>query len=110
MRGSEIADCLRSCKCLSRRGLLSSQCVSRVGLGKLLGLGLGELRGLLLRGGIGLRDLVCLGVAKFKWPERLEWVSELPRSNVGKINKRLMRDRAAELVDSELRSGPRVKL
>jgi 2,3-dihydroxybenzoate-AMP ligase len=54
--------------------------------------------------------LAGLGVAKFKWPERLEWVSELPRSNVGKINKRLLRDRAAELVESELRSGSRVKL
>jgi len=54
--------------------------------------------------------LAGLGVAKFKWPERLEWVSELPRSNVGKLNKRLLRDRAAELVESELRSGSRVKL
>ena len=54
--------------------------------------------------------LAGLGVAKFKWPERLEWVSELPRSNVGKLNKRLLRDRAAELVESEVRSGSRVRL
>jgi 2,3-dihydroxybenzoate-AMP ligase len=54
--------------------------------------------------------LAGLGVAKFKWPERLEWVSEIPRSNVGKINKRLLRDLAAELVEPELRNESRVTL
>jgi 2,3-dihydroxybenzoate-AMP ligase len=38
-----------------------------------------------------------LGVAKFKWPERLEWVSDLPRSQVNKIDKKLLRRRAADL-------------
>ncbi|MGV9711020.1 (2,3-dihydroxybenzoyl)adenylate synthase [Gordonia sp. NPDC003424] len=33
----------------------------------------------------------ALGVAKFKWPERLVWVSELPRTNVGKVNKVTLR-------------------
>lgn len=32
-----------------------------------------------------------LGVAKFKWPERLEWVPGLPRTNVGKVNKVTLR-------------------
>jgi 2,3-dihydroxybenzoate-AMP ligase len=35
--------------------------------------------------------LAGLGVAKFKWPERLEWVPELPQSNIGKIDKKLLR-------------------
>jgi 2,3-dihydroxybenzoate-AMP ligase len=38
-----------------------------------------------------------LGVAKYKWPERLEWVSHLPRSQVNKIDKKLLRRRAADL-------------
>lgn len=32
-----------------------------------------------------------LGVAKFKWPERLEHVTELPQTNVGKIDKKRLR-------------------
>ncbi|PKZ65195.1 2,3-dihydroxybenzoate-AMP ligase [Gordonia terrae] len=32
-----------------------------------------------------------LGVAKFKWPERLEHVPELPQTNVGKIDKKRLR-------------------
>lgn len=35
--------------------------------------------------------LAALGVAKFKWPERLEWVSQLPQSNIGKIDKKALR-------------------
>ncbi len=34
-------------------------------------------------------------VARFKWPERLEIVPELPRNPVGKILKRVLRDRLA---------------
>ncbi|OZE03352.1 2,3-dihydroxybenzoate-AMP ligase [Rhodococcus sp. 05-2255-3B1] len=42
--------------------------------------------------------LTGLGVAKFKWPERLEWVDELPRTNVNKIDKKRLRlDIAAKL-------------
>jgi 2,3-dihydroxybenzoate-AMP ligase len=41
-----------------------------------------------------------LGVAKYKWPERLEWVSDLPRSQVNKTDKRLLRRRAADLTAS----------
>lgn len=35
------------------------------------------------------------GVAKYKWPERLEWIGELPRSNIGKIDKKALRIRIA---------------
>jgi 2,3-dihydroxybenzoate-AMP ligase len=37
-----------------------------------------------------------LGVAKFKWPERLEHVPELPQTNVGKIDQKRLR---ADVVD-----------
>nr|WP_255670408.1 AMP-binding protein [Aeromicrobium wangtongii] len=36
------------------------------------------------------------GVAKFKWPERLEIVQELPRNAIGKILKRELRSRIAQ--------------
>lgn len=36
-----------------------------------------------------------LGVAKFKWPERIELVDNLPRTKVGKIDKRVLREQAA---------------
>ena len=42
--------------------------------------------------------LAGLGVAKFKWPERIEWIGELPRSNVGKVDKKALRERIAALV------------
>lgn len=35
--------------------------------------------------------LTALGVATFKWPERLEWVAQLPQSTIGKIDKRALR-------------------
>jgi 2,3-dihydroxybenzoate-AMP ligase len=39
--------------------------------------------------------LNTLGVAKYKWPERLEWVTELPRSKVNKVDKKALRELAA---------------
>jgi 2,3-dihydroxybenzoate-AMP ligase len=47
-----------------------------------------------------IRDhLASLSLAKFKWPERLEWVSALPTTPVGKIDKkRLQGDVAAKVV------------
>ncbi|GAB11567.1 putative 2,3-dihydroxybenzoate-AMP ligase [Gordonia araii NBRC 100433] len=45
-----------------------------------------------------------LGVAKFKWPERLEWVPALPRTNVGKINKVSLR---ADIADRLTQTGNR---
>ena len=35
--------------------------------------------------------LTRLGVAKYKWPERLEWLDALPRTNVNKIDKKRLR-------------------
>ncbi|WP_157041732.1 (2,3-dihydroxybenzoyl)adenylate synthase [Nitriliruptor alkaliphilus] len=37
-------------------------------------------------------ELERRGVAKYKWPERLEVVDELPTTNVGKIDKRALRE------------------
>jgi acyl-coenzyme A synthetase/AMP-(fatty) acid ligase len=37
-------------------------------------------------------------VSKYYWPERLELIDELPRNPVGKIQKNLLRERAAALV------------
>lgn len=39
--------------------------------------------------------LAALGVAKFKWPERVICVEELPRTNVGKLDKARLRSRAS---------------
>ncbi|MFB7719084.1 (2,3-dihydroxybenzoyl)adenylate synthase [Nocardia sp. NPDC056100] len=44
------------------------------------------------------RHLGDLGVAKYKWPEHLEWVEALPRSNVGKVDKKWLRNSVAALV------------
>ena len=45
------------------------------------------------------RYLDALGVAKYKWPERLEFVEALPQTNVGKIDKKRLRaDVVAKLV------------
>jgi acyl-CoA synthetase (AMP-forming)/AMP-acid ligase II len=41
--------------------------------------------------------LRAAGVARFKWPERLEVVSELPRNPIGKVLKRELRDRLQPL-------------
>jgi len=41
-----------------------------------------------------IRDsLAQAGVARFKWPERLEIVAELPVTKVGKLDKKALRDR-----------------
>lgn len=42
-----------------------------------------------------------LGVAKFKWPERLEWMAALPQTNVGKIDKKQLRADIAAQVEAE---------
>lgn len=38
------------------------------------------------------------GVSKYYWPERLEFIDEIPRNVVGKVQKNVLRDRAASLV------------
>jgi 2,3-dihydroxybenzoate-AMP ligase len=35
--------------------------------------------------------MTATGVARFKWPERLEIVPELPATKVGKIDKKALR-------------------
>jgi non-ribosomal peptide synthetase component E (peptide arylation enzyme) len=34
-----------------------------------------------------VRHFAALGVAKFKWPERIEQRTELPRTQVGKLTR-----------------------
>ena len=47
------------------------------------------------------RFMDSLGVAKYKWPERIEQLDDLPRTNVGKIDKRLLRDRVAAALGAD---------
>jgi non-ribosomal peptide synthetase component E (peptide arylation enzyme) len=42
-----------------------------------------------------------LGVAKFKWPERVEVRDELPRTNIQKIDKKRLRTEISEILESE---------
>ncbi len=42
-----------------------------------------------------------LGVAKYKWPERLQWTEALPETNVGKIDKKSLRADIAALLEAE---------
>jgi 2,3-dihydroxybenzoate-AMP ligase len=44
--------------------------------------------------------LEALSLAKFKWPERLEWVSRLPTTQVGKVDKVQLRRDIARKVES----------
>jgi 2,3-dihydroxybenzoate-AMP ligase len=41
------------------------------------------------------------GVARFKWPERLEIVDALPVTNVGKVDKKKLRDDIAAKLEAE---------
>ena len=41
------------------------------------------------------------GVARFKWPERVELVTALPVTNVGKVDKKRLRDDIAAKLDKE---------
>ncbi|ROQ41423.1 3-phosphoshikimate 1-carboxyvinyltransferase [Frondihabitans sp. PhB188] len=41
------------------------------------------------------------GVSKYYWPERLEFIDEIPRNAVGKVQKNILRERAADLVAAE---------
>jgi non-ribosomal peptide synthetase component E (peptide arylation enzyme) len=57
------------------------------------------------RGDLTLRDLSChlekAGVARQKFPERLELVDDMPRTAAGKIKKDILRGIAARLVAEE---------
>lgn len=46
-----------------------------------------------------------LGVAKFKWPERVEALPELPLTNIHKVNKAKLRKEIATLVADEERAA-----
>ncbi|OIH93371.1 3-phosphoshikimate 1-carboxyvinyltransferase [Curtobacterium sp. MCBA15_001] len=41
------------------------------------------------------------GVSKYYWPERLEYLDELPRNAVGKVQKNVLREQAAALVTTK---------
>ena len=53
------------------------------------------------------RHLDALEVAKYKWPERLEWVSELPRSKVDNVDKKVLRELAATIAQTSEPAEPR---
>lgn len=51
-----------------------------------------------------------IGVAKFKWPERLEVVAEFPQTRVGKIDKEALKDLIRSmLVDEQIADGSRAE-
>lgn len=49
-----------------------------------------------------------LGLAKFKWPERIEVLEALPLTNVGKLDKAPLRERLSKETETETRTPPRV--
>lgn len=50
------------------------------------------------------------GLAKFKWPERIEIVSEFPMTSSGKLSKPKLRDQISSLVREEERDLPPPRL
>lgn len=49
------------------------------------------------------QHLAAMGLAKFKWPERLEWVDRLPTTAVGKLDKKRLTARIAAVLEQERR-------
>ena len=47
------------------------------------------------------QHLAAAGVSKYYWPERLESIEALPRNPVGKIQKNVLRERVAALLEAE---------
>lgn len=47
------------------------------------------------------RHLEALGMAKFKWPERIETIETLPLTKVGKLDKAILRDRIKQTIERE---------
>ena len=45
-----------------------------------------------------LQGFVKSGVAPFKYPRAIEFLSELPKTQTGKIQRSILRRRAAELI------------
>lgn len=52
------------------------------------------------------RYLQQAGLAKFKWPERLEIIAEFPLTASGKLSKPLLRDRIVALLKAEAAEQP----
>jgi non-ribosomal peptide synthetase component E (peptide arylation enzyme) len=52
------------------------------------------------------RHFAALDVAKFKWPERVEQLTEIPRTLVGKLDKKRLHAEIAEKVAAERAPGP----
>ena len=48
------------------------------------------------------QHFAALGVAKFKWPERIEHLSEMPRTLVGKLDKKRLHAEITDKVTAEL--------
>lgn len=46
------------------------------------------------------------GLAKFKWPERIEVVKEFPLTPSGKLSKKILREEIAERVENEASAPP----
>ncbi|MHA7662721.1 AMP-binding protein [Mycolicibacterium sp. HS_4_1] len=46
-----------------------------------------------------------LGVAQFKWPERLEWIDAIPRTNVSKTDKKALRQQICDTLAFERAAG-----
>ncbi|MER5436950.1 2,3-dihydroxybenzoate-AMP ligase, partial [Streptomyces sp. NPDC002588] len=42
-----------------------------------------------------------IGVAKFKWPERIEPIDEFPLTNISKVDKRALRARITAVLAAE---------
>ncbi|MBL8509834.1 MAG: AMP-binding protein, partial [Chitinimonas sp.] len=55
-------------------------------------------RGVTLRPVELMRFLRERGVAQYKIPDRIEFLAEFPKTGVGKVNKRALRERIAELI------------
>jgi 2,3-dihydroxybenzoate-AMP ligase len=50
--------------------------------------------------------LAGLQVAKFKWPEHIEHLTEIPRTSVGKTDKKLLQTRIAAQVAATIGGTP----
>jgi len=51
--------------------------------------------------------LTGIGLAKFKWPERIEVIDALPLTKVGKLDKAVLRTKIAETLEHEGRNAAR---
>jgi 2,3-dihydroxybenzoate-AMP ligase len=56
------------------------------------------------------RFLEQKGLAKFKWPERIELVSEFPLTSSGKLSKPKLREKISQMVAAEQAGQPEARL